>query len=313
MDNDEIWEIMNDLKINEKKLEKIEDCSKCNTCASDNIIIYDSQYICSDCNTIQSCIIETTAEWRYYGSEDNRDTDPTRCGMPTNPLLPKSSLGSVIGNKKNDNKDMRRIRMYQMWNSMPYWERTLYNVFDKLYQNSSSNGIPAKVIEDSKVLYKKASEKKISRGDNKEGLIASCIYYACLINKIPRSPKEVAKIFHIDPNILTKGNARFQGLLQINIESSNPDDYIPRFGSKLNLNYNDIQKCKNFTKNLDESEILSENTQTSVAAGALYYYCINKNLEYTKKQIADVCGVSEVTITKCFKKLQKYENILKLE
>jgi transcription initiation factor TFIIB len=132
----------------------------------------------------------------------------------------------------------------------------LYNVFDKLYQNSSSVGIPTKVIEDAKVLYKRASEKKISRGDNKEGLIASCIYYSCLINKIPRSPKEVARIFHIDPNILNKGNSRFQGLLQMNINSSNPDDYIPRFGSKLNLDCNDIQKCKELAKTIDNLEII---------------------------------------------------------
>lgn len=311
MDNEELWDILKELK-EVKLIEKIEDSDKCSKCLSDDIIIDDGQYICMNCHKIQSAFIETTAEWRYYGSEDNRDSDPTRCGLPTNPLLPKSSLGSIIGNKKNDNKDMRRIRMYQMWNSMPYWERTLYNVFDKLYQNSSSNGIPAKVIEDAKVMYKKASEKKISRGDNKEGLIASCIYYACLINKIPRSPKEVAKIFHIDPNILTKGNSRFQGLLQMNIDSSNPDDYISRFGSKLNFDYNDIQKCKEFTKKLDDSEVLSENTPTSVASGALYYYCIKNKLDCSKKQIAEICGVSEVTITKCYKKLQKYENIFEL-
>jgi transcription initiation factor TFIIB len=314
MDNDEIeiWDILKDLKVDDESNKPIEDTGKCNKCLSDNIIVDDGQYICTNCNAIQSHMIDMTAEWRYYGSEDSRDSDPTRCGMPTNPLLPKSSLGSVIGNKMNDNKDMRKIRMYQMWNSMPYWERTLYNVFDKLYQNSSSVGIPTKVIEDAKVLYKRASEKKISRGDNKEGLIASCIYYSCLINKIPRSPKEVARIFHIDPNILTKGNSRFQGLLQMNINSSNPDDYIPRFGSKLNLDCNDIQKCKELAKTIDDLEIVSENTPTSVAAGTLYYYCLNKNIEYSKKQIAEVCEVSEVTITKCYKKLQKYESMFKV-
>jgi transcription initiation factor TFIIIB Brf1 subunit/transcription initiation factor TFIIB len=190
---------------------------------------------------------------------------------------------------------------------MPYWERTLYNVFDKLTNNTTNHGIPSKVIDDAKMLYKKASEKKISRGDNKDGLIASCIYYACLLNKIPRSPKEVARMFHIDPNVLTKGNARFQILLQMNVESSNPDDYIARFGSRLNMDYCDIQKCKEFAKKLDELEIVSENAPTSVAAGALYYYITLQELDFTKKQIADVCEVSEVTITKCYKRLQKFK------
>jgi len=311
MENDNIWELLENLKIDcslDDIPVEIEDANCCSKCKCDTIIIDDGQYICGACNAIQSHMIDMGAEWRYYGCDDNRDSDPTRCGMPTNPLLPKSSLGSIIGNKKGDNKDMRRIRMYQMWNSMPYWERTLYNVFDKLYQNSSSSGIPVKVIEDAKVLYKKASEKKISRGDNKEGLIASCIYYSCLINKIPRSPKEIARMFHIDPNILTKGNSRFQGLLQINVNSSNPDDYISRFGSKLDLDCTDIQKCKDFAKVIDDLEILSEGAPTSVAAAALYYYCLEKKLNFNKKQIAKVCESSEVTVTKFYKKLMKYKN-----
>ena len=213
---DEMWSLLSELRGDSPKLPEELELDCCEKCKGIQLIIDEGQNICLECNTVQSRIIDVTAEWRYYGIDDSRDGDPTRCGMPSNDLLPKSSLGSIIGGRKGDNRDMRRIRMYQMWNSMPYWERTLYNIFDKLTNNTTNHGIPSKVIEDAKVLYKKASEKKISRGDNKDGLIASCIYYACLINKLPRSPKEIARMFHIDPNVLTKGNARFQILLQIN-------------------------------------------------------------------------------------------------
>lgn len=308
---DELWKLLKDLRGDEViEKEIISNC--CEKCKGDNLIVDDGQNICLNCNSLQSRIIDDGAEWRYYGADDSRESDPTRCGMPSNDLLPKSSLGSIIGGRRGDNRDMRRIRMYQMWNSMPYWERTLYSIFDKLTNNTNNHGIPSKVIEDAKVLYKRASEKKISRGDNKDGLIASCIYYACLINKLPRSPKEIARMFHIDPNVLTKGNARFQILLQINVDSSNPDDYITRFGSRLNMNYTDVQKCKEFAKKLDELEIVSENAPTSVAAGALYYYSTLNDLEYSKKQIADVCEVSEVTITKCYKRLIKFKETFEI-
>jgi len=317
---DDIWNILDDFRdfnLGEPQRRNEEgilnkDCDNgCEICASIRLIIDDGANICLDCKAVQSRVIDTGAEWRYYGADDSRDGDPARCGMPTNDLLPKSSIGSIISSRRGDTRDIRRIRMYQMWNSMPYWERTLYNVFDKLANNTSSHGIPAKVLDDAKVLYKKASEKKISRGDNKEGLIASCIYYACLMNKLPRSPKEVARMFHIDPNVLTKGNTRFQTLLQMNVDSSTPDEYIARFGSKLNMSYQDIQICKKFAKKLDDLEIVSENSPTSVAAGALFFYCMEHNIEFTKKQIADVCEVSEVTITKCYKRLQKFKDMFK--
>jgi transcription initiation factor TFIIB len=312
-----IWEIYDDLKNELNNIEKernglsIDPLNplKCH-CGGTEFIVEDTMHICKECSSVLGRIIDSTAEWRYYGNDDNRDSDPSRCGMPVNTLLPKSSLGSMIGGTRKDNIDIRRIRMYQMWNSMPYDERTLWNVFDKLESLTSNNGIPQKVIDDAKVFYKKTSEKKISRGDNKEGLIASCIYHSCLINEIPRSSKEIAKMFNISHVILNKGNSRFQQLLQINVISSNPEDFISRFGSRLNMKINDITNCKNLIKFLEKNEVMNDNSPTSSAAAILYYYTIKNNLGFTKKQFSEICSVSEVTIIKCYKNICKFDDFI---
>jgi len=300
---DDIWGIMEGLKE-----VKIDDEDVICSCGSKLIVVEDSMQICGVCCAIIGKVIDSSAEWRYYGNDGKTD-DPSRCGLPTNALLPKSSLGSMIGgNRFSNNFDIRRIRQYQMWNAMPYNERTLWNVFDKISCVSLSNGIPQKIVDDAKVLYKRASEKKISRGDNKEGLIASCIYHACLMNNIPRSSKEIAKIFDIDPVILNKGNSRFQTLLQINVVSSSPLDFISRYCSILDMKMEDIDKCKKLVKFLEDSEIMSDNSPTSSCASILYYYSEKKKLGYAKKQFAEVCNVSEVTVIKGYKLLCKFDN-----
>jgi len=319
MDNeseDFCWSLLQELKPDEEKPKSIEykilNQANCEYCNSTDIINKDGQYVCVSCNVIQSRVIDDGAEWRFYGADDNRGDDPTRCGMPTNNLLPKSSMGSMIGYYKynKDNRDISRIRRYLIWNSMPHWERTLYQIFEQINSTGSAGGIPVKVIDDAKVLFKKASEMKISRGANKEGLIASCLYYACHLNNIPRSTKEIAKMFKMDQNVLTKGNSRFQELLKINVKSSNADDFISRFGCNLNMDWNDINQCKVLTKKIEEMEIVSENAPTSVAASAIYFYSFYKEIDINKKYISETCDVSEVTITKCFKKLQKFKDIL---
>jgi len=273
----DIWNIMEELKEELYNTKQNKSESKC-SCGSNNLLIEDTMQICADCSCIIGKVIDNTAEWRYYGNSDNKNIDPSRCGLPTNNLLPKSSLGSMIGCNRKDNIDIRRIRMYQMWNSMPYDERTLWNVFDKLNMTASNNGIPQKIIDDAKVLYKKASEKKISRGDNKDGLIASCLYNSCLINNIPRSSKEIAKMFEIDPIILNKGNSRFQTLLQINVVSSSANEFISRYCSQLNMKITDIEKCKELTYFLENNEIISDNAPTSSCASIIYYYSYKKDL-----------------------------------
>lgn len=298
------WNLLAELK---EELNHIDTVESLCACGSNDIVVEDTMQICKLCCAVLGRVIDNTAEWRYYGADDNRDGDPSRCGLPTNSLLPKSSLGSMIGGCKRDNIDIKRIRMYQLWNSMPYDERTLWSVFEKLTSSTVNNGIPQKVIDDAKVLYKNAAEKKISRGDNKEGLIASCIYHSCLINHVPRSSKEIATMFNISPVVLNRGNSRFQTLLKINVSSSGPEDFISRFGSKLSMKMGDIDKCKKLVKFLEKHEILSDNSPTSAAAGILYYYSMSEDLGFTKKQFSQVCNVSEVTIVKNYKIISKYK------
>jgi transcription initiation factor TFIIIB Brf1 subunit/transcription initiation factor TFIIB len=306
--DDDIWNIMSGLKDEMELIENPErDNNQICSCGSTEVVIDDCMQLCAKCSSIIGKVIDNTAEWRFYGG-DSKSDDPSRCGLPINNLLPKSSLSSMIGgNKYSGNNNIRIIRKYQMWNAMPYNERTLWNVFEKLTGISLTNGIPQKIIDDAKVLYKRASEKKISRGDNKEGLIASCIYHACLMNNHPRSSKEIAKMFDINPVTLNKGNSRFQTLLQINVVSSSPSDFISRYCSILDMKMEDIDNCKKLVKFLEENEIMSDNSPTSSCAAILFYYSTKKNLGYNKKQFAEVCNVSEVTVIKGYKLLDKFD------
>ena len=55
-------------------------------------------------------------------------------------------------------------------------------------------GIPSCIIEDAKYKYKIISEIKISRGENRTGIIA-CLFIACYENGSRRSIKEIENIY----------------------------------------------------------------------------------------------------------------------
>jgi transcription initiation factor TFIIIB Brf1 subunit/transcription initiation factor TFIIB len=76
------------------------------------------------------------------------------------------------------------------------------------------------------------------------------------------------------------------------------------------MNLEDINKCKLLVQFLEENEIMSDNAPTSSCASILYYYSQRKNLKYTKKQFADICNVSEVTVIKGYKTICKFEKFI---
>jgi transcription initiation factor TFIIB len=275
----------NDAKKNTDKLDTY--CQFCD-CDTD-IVLDDGNYMCKTCNSLLDRHIDHGAEWRYYGNDDNKSNDPTRCGLPTNELLPNSSLGSMIGYANKESYQIRIMRKYHMWNSMTYKERSLYNIFEGLTANAVNNGISKSIIDEAKMLYKKVSEAKISRGENRSGLIASSIYIACKNNKVPRSTKEIMKL---------------------NVQSTTADDFIGRFCSKLELDNDKKTLCKVLVKKADELAIVSENTPPSVAAGGIYLCSMTYGWNISKKDLSDACDISQVTISKCYKKMVVYKSLL---
>ena len=319
MDDSE-WPLFNFIHKNlvAKKSEKIENtaCKFCSASDADadldeeHVVLVDGNYTCSACNCIIGRYIDQGAEWRYFGAEDSKGSDPTRCGLPTNELLPDSSLGSMIGYTFNESYEVRIMRKYHMWNCMSYKERSLYNIFETLTINAVNNGIPKSIIEEAKNLYKKISEARISRGDNRSGLIASSIYVSCKNNKVPRSAKEIAKIFNLKTTTLTRGCKRFQDIMKVNLESTMADDFINRFCSKLNVDNEKKDIIRRVVKIVEDLSLVSENTPPSIVTGCIYLCNIVFSWNMCKKELAAACDISQVTVSKCYKKLTGFTDVI---
>ena len=324
--SNDLWDAFKDNAFEETYLEDSDNNSEvsseglemdlCVHCKSDDLQLDNGHIICKTCGTINNTSIDCNAEWRYYGNDDSKFSDPTRCGLPTNSLLPQSSIGSTISFKHNESYDMRKIRNYHMWNAMPYKERALHNVFESIQIRAINSGIPSCIIEEAKILYKKISEKKISRGNNRRGIIASCIYKACSIQGSPRSSQEIADIFKISTKSMTRGCKNFDNIMNYNkhktldANSSNSVDFIRRFCSHLNLSESIYQVCKHVCEKAEEHNLVSKCIPPSIAAGSIYLVCSLFNINITKRDISDKCKISEVTISKCYKELLKYHKHL---
>jgi transcription initiation factor TFIIB len=285
-------------------------------CKCNDLVDSKGVYICRDCGSEKEQILED-AEWRYYGADDSKNTDPTRCGMPVNSLLPESSIGTVIGYSKNNNRDVQRIRNYSVWTGMPYKERSLYNVFNTITTTCKKANLPMCIIQESKVLYKHISTQKISRGNNRKGIIAATVYHACKIKNVPRSTNEIAKIFDIKISIMTKGMKQFYDMYNTNNNKSitckkptQPIDYIERFISQLECPSNVCELSKTIAIKAKEEKLTNQNTPPSMAVGCIYLACQILNFPCNKKNMAKKCAISEVTINKCYKKLNENKDKL---
>ena len=289
----------------------------CECCESTLSITDDGFLTCTNtnCGVIYKDIIDQSAEWRYYGADDNKGGDPTRCGMPINPLLTESSFGCKVLCKGNSSYEMRKIRRYTEWQSMPYREKSQYDEFQKITILANESGIPKLIIDDAMRYHKRISEAKTFRGLNRDGIIAASIYVSARINNFPRTAKEIATIFHLDNTSATKGCKNAITIInELEHEMTNEDkttlcqttplSFIDRYCSRLHINLELTKLCKFIAVRIQKNNLIPENTPHSIAAGIVYFVSQECKLGICKKTVNKISEVSEVTINKCYKKLE---------
>lgn len=198
-------------KISDKQL-KVKSCVLCN---SVHFVVEDGFNVCQNCGTLGRACIESDAEWRMFSKDETRN-DSSRCGEISNNYLTVNDQaeGTLISCKWKESAKMRNARQYHKWNSCNPNGRNLYVIFDELQRHAQKNGFNQMIIEDTKHLYKVTTEYHLFRGMNRKGLYAYCLYHTCKKKNVPRSIKEISKIFGLDPHVMTKGHTAFNKVLR---------------------------------------------------------------------------------------------------
>jgi|688.fasta_scaffold252822_2 transcription initiation factor TFIIB len=316
-----------DIDKNDKSIECIyRSCGQretCDTCNSSVALSDEGFLVCMNpkCSIIYKDIVDQSAEWRYYGVDDNQNIDPTRCGLPVNPLLVESSFGCKILCDGISSYEMRKIRRYTEWQSSPHKEKTQYNEFQHITIIANNAGIPKIIIDEALRCHKKISEHQTFRGSNRDGIIAASVYVAFRIHDCPRTAKEIATIFNLDNTSATKGCKNAVCIInEIENDMHNsektsfcktrPEAFIERYCTRLQINGELTKLCQFIALRIEKNNLIPENTPHSIAAGIIYFVSQICGLTISKKDVNKISETSEVTINKCYKKLEGIKELL---
>jgi transcription initiation factor TFIIIB Brf1 subunit/transcription initiation factor TFIIB len=296
-------------------------CYSCN----DNNFIEDSHggtIVCMSCGLVFKNLFDESPEWKQY---DDNDRSEARCNQSYNVLLPQSSLGTCI---YGANGTLRRL---QIWNKMPSRERSLNNEFKSISNVCQKYEIMKCVEDDTKIMYKIASECKhqigdkkdkqiITRGINRKSIKAACLWYACVKKGITRTSKEMAKMWDINENELNKGRRNLKKLFEIKekttksllrLETSKADHFVKRYCQTLNLKTIYTNDAIKISINIEKLNLMSSHTPCSTASASLLLMANIHNLcHITKSILSSLFEISESTIVKTYKKIEPYKHVL---
>ncbi len=295
--------------------------SCCPTCFSSEFIEDTaSGYIICECGQVISNIYDYRSEVRIY--DDDSKTDNLRCNKVTNVLLPQSSLGTRLPNNIKGS-----LKKLQAWSAMPYRERSLYNDFKKINGCCEKLGFKKNIQESANIYYSIAKSCKytsgnnegkfiITRGKNNRGIQAGSICISCKKNNTPFITKDICEYFNLNIKELNNGVKNILDLLKekefaIDVSSLKSESYIKKYCVDLNVKEDLMNQAIKISQNINKLNLASEHNQFSIAATSMLVMGENNNItSMTKKRLREMFGVSEVTISKTYKKIEKIKHIL---
>ena len=321
-DSDEIFEEIDAEKSITEKQQMKEDVAEmekketiCPECGSTKLINDHErgEVVCGACGlVIDDNIVDMGPEWRAFDHEQ-RDKR-TRVGAPITYTIHDKGLSTMIDWRNKDiyGRDIP-ARNRAQWYRLRKWqrkirisgatERNLAFALSELDRDSSRLGLPRSVRESASVVYRNAVENKLIRGRSIEGVVAASLYAACRRCKVPRTLDEIADVSRVSKKEVGRTYRFLTRELHIRLPPTSPIDYVPRFASELNLSGVVQSKAIEIINQAMENGLTSGRGPTGVAAAALYIASVILGERKTQRDVADIAGVTEVTIRNRYKEL----------
>lgn len=282
---------------------------KCPECGSKNLI-YDEQkgeLVCGSCGlVIEEKIIDTGQEWRQFEEGERKG----RGGAPLTLQKFDQGLTTNIGEisdiyQLGSEKRIKKFFKLKKWQERVSTsiERNLRLAMAELRRIGSSLNLPNYIKEEASRIYNLVLQRGLVRGRSMEAVIAACIYAACRASNLPRTLDEISMASDVERKEIGRTYRFITRKLSIKITPSSPKDYIARFASELHLSPKTQTDALRILKKAESSELTSGRGPAGIAAAALYIAALLNDERRTQREVADVAGITEVTIRNRYKEL----------
>ena len=273
--------------------------------------------VCRDCGlVVEEDGIDRGPEWRAFDAKEK--DEKSRVGAPTTNMMHDKGLSTNIDWRDKDaygnslsstqRQKMQRLRKWnERFRTRDSKERNLKQALGEIDRMASALGLPDNVRETASVIYRRALDEDLLPGRSIEGVATSALYAAARQAGVPRSLDEVAGVCRVEKDEIARTYRYVVRELGLEIAPADPESYVPRFASDLELSEEAAGRARELLSNAKEAGIHSGKSPVGLAAAAVYAASLLTNEKVTQSEVGEVADISEVTIRNRYHELLEAE------
>ena len=293
-------------------------CPEC----SGSLVIDDEhgETVCEDCGlVVESDEIDRGPEWRAFDSSEK--DQKSRVGAPTTNMMHDKGLSTNIGWQDKDaygktlsSRQREKMQRLRTWNerfrTRDSKERNLKQALGEIDRMASALGLPENVRETASVIYRRALDEDLLPGRSIEGVSTASVYAAARQAGVPRSLDEINEVSRVEKSEIARTYRYVVRELGLEVKPADPESYVPRFASSLELSDEAEHRARQLLQNAKEQGVHSGKSPVGLAAAAVYAAALLTNEKTTQAAVSEVADISEVTIRNRYHELLEAEQDL---
>jgi len=293
-------------------------CPEC----SGSLVIDDEhgETVCEDCGlVVESDEIDRGPEWRAFDSSEK--DQKSRVGAPTTNMMHDKGLSTNIDWRDKDaygnslsGKQRQKMQRLRKWNerfrTRDSKERNLKQALGEIDRMASALGLPENVRETASVIYRRALDEDLLPGRSIEGVSTASVYAAARQAGVPRSLDEITEVSRVEKSEIARTYRYVVRELSLEVRPADPESYVPRFASSLELSDEAEHRARQLLQNAKEQGVHSGKSPVGLAAAAVYAAALLTNEKTTQAAVSEVADISEVTIRNRYHELLEAEQDL---
>ncbi|RRJ29581.1 transcription initiation factor IIB [Halocatena pleomorpha] len=269
--------------------------------------------VCEACGlVVEDESIDHGPEWRAFNSQEK--DEKSRVGAPTTNLMHDKGLSTNIGWQDKDaygnslnasqRQKMQRLRTWnERFRTRDSQERNLKQALGEIERMGSALGLSESVRETASVIYRRALNEDLLPGRSIEGVASAAIYGAARQAGTPRSIDTVVNVSRIDEMEFKRTYRYIVRELELEIEPADPESYVARFASELDLSDEAERRAHELLETGKEQLVHIGKSPVGLAAAAVYAAPLLTNEQITQSEVSEVADISEVTIRNRYQEL----------
>jgi transcription initiation factor TFIIB len=273
--------------------------------------------VCEHCGlVVEEDEIDHGPEWRAFDASEK--DQKSRVGAPTTNMMHDKGLSTNIGWQNKDaygnslsSRQREKMQRLRTWNerfrTRDSKERNLKQALGEIDRMASALGLPDSVRETASVIYRRALQDDLLPGRSIEGVATSALYAAARQAGTPRSLDEITAVSRVEKDEIARTYRYVVRELKLEIKPADPEQYVPRFASDLDLSDESERRARQLLQNAKEAGIHSGKSPVGLAAAAVYAASLLTNEKVTQSEVSEVANISEVTIRNRYHELLEAE------